>query len=167
MPISFPIDIHGAEEELGKKGLSELVCLGLWLKNKQRLREGAWGWPRFRVYWQTLLRPKNMLAFRMAPSIAARSEAEMFCISMPRFALRTYFNDGDLAGSFVNARRLGSFCAQAQRWGKRIHSAKTLPGIDETHPKGPPSDLNPDGILRGRLPADDAEVAQGLSRSHR
>lgn len=42
------------------------------------------------------------MEFRAAPSVIARSEAEMFGLSSPRFAFRTDFADN----GFVNARRL-------------------------------------------------------------
>lgn len=60
---------------------------------------------------------KEGLKFRYAPSIIARSEVELFGLSMPRFAARAYLN-GDTS-SFVNARRLKLFVEQAPEFAKR------------------------------------------------
>ncbi len=54
------------------------------------------------------------LSFRTAPSLVARSEVELFGISMPRFALRAYLTDR----SFVNVRRIETFCRLAASWGE-------------------------------------------------
>ena len=49
-------------------------------------------------------------SFRSAPSIVIRSEAELFGISMPRFAYRAIFkNSAGMIQGFVNLRRIRSF----------------------------------------------------------
>src|ERR1039458_9483209 len=54
---------------------------------------------------------------RMAPSIIARSEATLFAISIPRFAIRVFLDAGQY--NFVNVRRIGTFCDRARTWSKR------------------------------------------------
>lgn len=61
--------------------------------------------------------PDGRWHYRYAPSIITRSEAELFGVSTPRFALRIYLN-GDKTG-FVNARRLPLLCEFARPWSQR------------------------------------------------
>jgi hypothetical protein len=78
-----------AQREIGVAGLNELRQLGQWLFGAP---------PSF--------------AYRYAPSIIARGEAELFGISIPRFAIRAYPKNGQgelVKGAFFNARRLETF----------------------------------------------------------
>jgi len=85
------------------------------------------------------------MKFRSAPSLVARSEAELFDISMPRFAFRAYLTDDE--ESFVNARRIETFAQMADKWGEppagqlvdweRLYDAKTSPA----------------GLIRARRPS--------------
>lgn len=86
--------------EVGCEWMQELLRLRQWLYNLDEASPPEGGW-----------------VARTAPSIVVRSEAELFGLSMPRFALRVYL-DADRS-SFVNCRRIGEFCDQARRWGKR------------------------------------------------
>src|SRR6185437_9043786 len=54
---------------------------------------------------------KRDSVYRHAPSIIARSEAELFGTSLPRFAVRCHF---DAKGSFANLRRNAMFADSAQ-----------------------------------------------------
>ena len=62
--------------------------------------------------------------FSIAPSIITRCEAELFNISMPRFALRVYLDKK--RSCFVNVRRISSFSEQARFWGTRSSDISTL-----------------------------------------
>jgi len=55
---------------------------------------------------------------RLAPSIITRCEAELFNLSIPRFALRLYLDEPHKG--FINVRRLASFCDQIRPWGARV-----------------------------------------------
>jgi len=73
--------------------------------------------------WLGLPLPQHV---RYAPSIVVRSEAEIFGISSPRFALRFYLA-GDLG--FVNCRRLAVLAETAdvetwRVWGRRIPGSR-------------------------------------------
>ncbi|HEV8607928.1 MAG TPA: hypothetical protein VGQ99_21515 [Tepidisphaeraceae bacterium] len=59
--------------------------------------------------------PNNSFEFRYAPSIVARTEAELFGLSMPRFAVRAYLDRR--RSQFVNLRRIDTFCMMKPRWG--------------------------------------------------
>ncbi len=91
---------------LGPSGFQELEHLHDWLYGPVGLEEKSRNWTG-----------------RKAPSIITRGEAELFSLSMPRFALRVYM--GGSEGSFVNCRRIGEFCDQSRKWGKR-HSRNEL-----------------------------------------
>jgi hypothetical protein len=56
---------------------------------------------------------------QIRPSIVVRGEAELFGLSMPRFAIRLYLEDG----AFINCRRLNTLKVNAQRDGviERCH----------------------------------------------
>lgn len=84
---------------VGARGAHELAELHAWLfgEDTPTPADGEW---------------------RIAPSIVTRSEAELFGLSEPRFALRVYLGPGN--GAFVNARPLGAFCDRARAWGQRI-----------------------------------------------
>ncbi len=81
-----------AGEEIGEEELRRLKRLRKWLYGNSCNEE---------------------ICFRTAPSLVARSEVELFNISMPRFAFRAYLTDR----SFVNARRIETFCKMATSWG--------------------------------------------------
>ncbi len=49
---------------------------------------------------------------RIAPSIVTRSEAELFGVSWPRFAIRVGLGEG----FFINTRRVASLCSQVEHW---------------------------------------------------
>ncbi|MBN1970224.1 MAG: hypothetical protein JW870_12720 [Candidatus Delongbacteria bacterium] len=65
---------------------------------------------------------KQHTVIRIAPSIITRSEAEIFNMSIPRFAYRLYLSN--FGNSIVNIRRLASFCDQARLWSDRISGKK-------------------------------------------
>lgn len=105
---------HRTIPEVGRRGTEELRRLRRWL-----LGDDA--------------DPRAPRYSRVAPSIIARSEAELFGLCMPRFALRVYL-DPHLR-SFVNARRIGAFCDRARWWGKRTAPPKKqLRDIEEMRP---------------------------------
>ncbi|MFW6154649.1 MAG: sugar phosphate isomerase/epimerase family protein [Planctomycetota bacterium] len=85
---------------LGPNGIKELEELCAWLLGTTDASETQRKWTG-----------------RMAPSIITRSEAALFSLSIPRFALRVYLDAEEK--SFVNCRRIGEFCDQARRWVKR------------------------------------------------
>lgn len=87
--------------EIGEQGTSEIRSLWQWL-SPGLLHAG-----NHPSHWTC----------RIAPSIIARSEAELFAISTPRFALRVYLDNGRESLGFINARRFAVFCDQAQHWG--------------------------------------------------
>lgn len=72
--------------------------------------------------------------FRLAPSIITRSEAELLGLSVPRFAVRVYLQDGK---SFVNARRLRIFRKYVRGWERRIEE------IDEESRNGEIEEIQP------------------------
>lgn len=86
-------------KEVGGRGLLKLEDLRRWVYADKR----------------PLRRCKEL---RLAPSIIARCEAELFNLSIPRFALRLYLDDPH--EGFINVRRLASFCDQIGPWGKRV-----------------------------------------------
>ena len=102
--------------EIGQRGFLELAELESWLTAGSiegipfpEIGRPPWGDPKSRY----------------APSIVCRGEAELLGSRTPRFAIRVYLP----SGGFVNTRRLGSFCQQAQnwltiRWGPRGRKAK-------------------------------------------
>jgi hypothetical protein len=81
-----------AKQEIGDKEVERLTLLRQWL------------YPHM----------TGRLEFRAAPSLIARSETELFGISMPRFAFRAYLSPR----SFVNARRISTFGELATSWGR-------------------------------------------------
>lgn len=89
-----------------------------WIENEQVLSEccscilptgceDKCGPGRLELFRQWLFKPVgedqkfSELRFRLAPSIVVRSEAELFGVSSPRFAIRAYLTEN----SFVNIRR--------------------------------------------------------------
>lgn len=82
---------HVAASEIGQEQVSRLEALRRWLYPGEQTE----------------------LVFRVAPSLVARCEVELFDISMPRFALRAYLT----SKSFINARRIQMFCEMATYWG--------------------------------------------------
>lgn len=87
------LTIEVAQEQIGKKQFDELL----------RLRERLYG-----------ISPKIKPSLRYAPSMIVRSEAELFGVSMPRFAIRVGMGDAPVE-SFINARRLVPFRDQMRR----------------------------------------------------
>ena len=82
-----------AAREIGEKEIRRL----------RKLRQWLYGTPQ-----------QEAIEFRTAPSLVARSEVELFDISMPRFAFRAYLTPK----SFVNARRIETFCELTTSWGQ-------------------------------------------------
>lgn len=78
--VDFEIDDRMASAEIGDDHLKKVRLLAKRLYNE------------------------TDLVFRIAPSIVVRGEAELFGLSMPRFACRVYLNQA--RSSFVNIRRL-------------------------------------------------------------
>src|SRR4051812_31309281 len=72
------------------------------------------------------------LTFRYAPSIVARTEAELFGLSTPRFSVRVYF--GDEGGSFCNARRINEFAARSPGWSTRQPKDRKHQASVDGHP---------------------------------
>lgn len=58
--------------------------------------------------------PPGELRYRLAPSLIARSECELFAVSAPRFAVRVRFKDG----SFANLRRIKFLLETVENWGE-------------------------------------------------
>jgi hypothetical protein len=109
---------------LGEQGLFQLLQLKKWLTTMDVTKEN----------WEkdiSLKRDVGTLLARFAPSIISRSEAELFSISLPRFAIRVFLSEDQ--GSFVNARRTAEFADQARTWGKRrgddVTDATRLKGV--------------------------------------
>lgn len=107
---------------------------------------------------------------RYAPSLIARSEAELFGVSLPRFALRVYL-DND---SFVNVRRIATFSDQARRWGKRYcPKHRQLQHIEpmKWQLRGPGWDIRKntcigDSVLVHRGKRDDFMLTSELGRAY-
>lgn len=92
---------HGIGRELGDRGLKDIAELRRRVFNEEAPPQGGWHG-------------------RLAPSIIARSEAELFGLSVPRFALRIYLDETRTV--FVNARRIRTLSRLA-KWGGRASSA--------------------------------------------
>jgi len=88
----WTVPLRTANDEIGPQEVERLRMLRRWLYPEM---EGE-------------------LTFRVAPSLVARCEVELFDVSMPRFAFRAYL----APGSFVNARRIETFCRLATSWGR-------------------------------------------------
>ena len=84
---------------------------------------------------QHLKLPPNSWYARIAPSIIARSEATLFAISIPRFAIRVFLDEGH--SIFLNIRRIGTFCDRARTWSKR-QPGGDLENITLPPKQGPP-----------------------------
>src|SRR5688500_1001 len=69
--------------------------------------------------WLLPQEPVPVIRYRYAQSVVARTEAELFGLSIPRFAVRAYV-DGKECGSFVNLRRIEQFRLRARDWAARI-----------------------------------------------
>lgn len=100
------LDLADAYAMLGRSGLAELEELALWLNGGASAGDPGW-------------------RARLAPSMVVQSEAELFGLAMPRFALRYYVGEH----SFVNARRVEVFRRQVEgiEFGIR-RSVAALPG---------------------------------------
>ncbi len=83
---------------------------------RARQEIGATAYKRLRKLQQWLYGNDGDLEFRYAPSLIARSEAELFGISSPRFAMRTEFRQP----SIVNVRRLPRFVENVAAVNKRL-----------------------------------------------
>jgi hypothetical protein len=103
-------------EEIGETGALEVSILQKWL-NLPKDPTPSWHKElRAQVTSKGLQQTVRGWETRFAPSIVCRSEAELFAVSMPRFALRVRLPNS----SFANLRRLGSLCGQLEAW--LIHS---------------------------------------------
>lgn len=80
----YQVTEHQASNQIGGSGIAQLYQLQDWLYKLQ-----------------------TPIKYRVAPSIIARTEAELFGISSPRFAYRAYFADK----AIINCRRLKRFVA--------------------------------------------------------
>jgi len=89
-------------QALGEKGLADIEEL-------QGFLQKTFQWPMCSL--------RQLRNFRYAPSIISRGEAEIFNVTLPRFALRVYLDHNQK--SFVNARRIGVLCDQARRWSSK------------------------------------------------
>src|SRR6266436_3700475 len=78
------VPLRESRADIGRFGIYELNKLREWLLFKV---DPPFGWER-RV--RKSGRPNFAWSARFAPSIITRSEAEIFGVSMPRFALRVY-----------------------------------------------------------------------------
>ena len=95
-----PVPERTAVEQIGGRHIERLIQLNQWLYSPDE--------PNLECFQPT---------FRSAPSIVVRSECELFGVSAPRFAFRTYLSKG----SFVNARRLEVLATVASReWAMRV-----------------------------------------------
>lgn len=94
----FGVSDRKFRRAVGEKGLHQLERLRDWVFRDQGCPSEEW-------------------ACRYAPSIIARSEAELFGVSVPRFAIRVYLDKE--RRNFVNARRIGEFAASVSGWGTR------------------------------------------------
>lgn len=93
--LGFEVTEAQVEPEVGRAELRRLRLLSHWLSQGTKSLSN-----------ESL--DEISLCYRSAPSLIARSEAELFGLSMPRFAYRAYLDDG--GRSFVNARRIETFC---------------------------------------------------------
>ena len=93
----YTVDEKVAIDEIGPQGVKRLKALREWLYGVSSTQS---------------------LEFRYAPSLVARSEAELAGRSMPRFALRAYLDP--TTRSFINARRLQLAADASPTWGTRI-----------------------------------------------
>ncbi|MEZ0258346.1 MAG: hypothetical protein ACAI37_23910, partial [Chthoniobacter sp.] len=104
------IEFEEALTELGRTGMFELAELLAWLEER-------------RTQDTFVLSKKRLKALqtdwhaRFAPSIISRGIAELFEVSLPRFAIRVYANKERT--SFVNALRIGTLANQA-RWRRSV-----------------------------------------------
>jgi len=98
--------------EIGKHNLVSLQKLKSWLESADPSREN----------WEALSPAgPQPFSYKRSPSVVTRSEAELFGVSLPRFAIKVYFRPDQT--EFVNARRTVLFADQARCWG----SPKNLP----------------------------------------
>lgn len=106
------VELREIKNELGEEGLFQLKEL----KN--------------RIYNSSASCFSDISNFRFAPSIITRSEAEIFNLAIPRFAIRVYLDKSKK--SFVNARRIGTFSDQAKNWSiRRYDNNKTIEKVDK------------------------------------
>src|SRR4051812_25601223 len=117
----FEIAESVAKEGVGDEGFEKLLKLQ---DRLYRLPDGS----------------NSPLTLRIAPSIMARSEAELFGISMPRFAVRAYLEPS--RKSFINLRRMKEFARRAAHRGWMPIGASGLKYgeevfVDVAHPERP------------------------------
>ena len=94
--FTYPLAVHG--QEIGERAVDRVCSLIQWLYGEE-------------------CEPRR-LKCRIAPSIIARGEAELFGIASPRFSSRVYLPDG----GFLNLRRLKLFATAASK----THSQRLL-----------------------------------------
>ena len=109
------VDLREGTREVGGVGLNQIrrLCAHI-------------GIPWTRKSWNA----------RLAPSIISRSEAMLFGLSLPRFAIRLYLDKEKQ--NFLNLRRLGTFCDRARSWGRRL-TPMGDPDLREYTLKDPPA----------------------------
>jgi hypothetical protein len=98
------VEFEEALVELGGAGMYELAELFAWLEKEHATEKLVLSRKRRKTF-------KREWCARFAPSIVSRGIAELFEVSIPRFALRVYANHGRT--SFVNALRIGTLANQA------------------------------------------------------
>ena len=121
-PSPNDLDPKELTAHLGQQGIFQLLELQGWLETLNLQKPE----------WRAGIIPNRhapVLNARFAPSIIARSEAELFGVSLPRFAIRVFL--GAEGSSFVNARRTALFADQSRSWGKRrdIPTTQQLEGV--------------------------------------
>jgi hypothetical protein len=150
------VELKEVKYELGKAGWRQLRQMTQYLLSR------TWDTNKKDRTWTRRL-DKSLRLVRFAPSIITRSEVEVFCVSMPRFAYRLEFGrEGESAGSFLNCRRLTTFQRQLVArvphcWGERIPHRTT------SHPKilGQVRHIHPKRLLSG-VGGGDIVIADGL-----
>src|SRR5260221_9373197 len=88
---------------------------------------GPAGFERFRWLVHYLGERFEAVRFRYAPSIVTRSEAELWGLSQPRFAIRGYLP----SGGFINLRRLGWLAKGVRTWSARQESSPDWIRLDD------------------------------------
>jgi sugar phosphate isomerase/epimerase len=94
--------------EIGPERFNEVTLLNKWLRSPN---------PKLENWSAGDYATNGALSYRRSPSIITRSEAELFGVSLPRFASRIYLRQDQT--EFVNARRIVVFADQARHWAKR------------------------------------------------
>ena len=124
------ITVQDVTNEIGMKGYRELRRVIKWLENPS----GQWNTGK------ALRNPiGKRYRFRFAPSIISRCEAEVFNLSIPRFAIRVYQDrPADLAPhnnpggqesqlGYINLRRVETFRKYAKSWSGTYNVTNELP----------------------------------------